>query len=101
MALFTPAAVAAATLKTRFATALRGRISQYQQAYNAIYSAKTVSPADVWTALGADAATILQMQQTEQEILNAAQPGCVPSGPPAGWTVTANTDGTVTAVKTS
>jgi hypothetical protein len=101
-----PAQVAAQQVQSLSLAGFRNLQQFGQQGFNLIWNNPSATPQEVFAALGTNAAAVLQLATLNNStIASAATIGgaTAPNMPsiPSGWTVTPNTDGTVTVTAPS
>ena len=113
MSLFDYETQMANTIRLRLPQRTAQLTAQYIQDYDLVWNGKAPSgpgqlpakapanydPAKTWAALGTDGVVVKRGAEGLAAIINSAKSGSVPAGPPAGYTLTENTDGSVTCTK--
>ena len=74
-------------------------VARYTAEYNAVWANKATTPDKVVTAMGTQAQAIFTKASARAAHLVAMGAVGIPMTIPSGWTMTENTDGSITAVK--
>ncbi len=92
----TPDVAAATQVKVAGNQLFQMMLRSYQGSYNLVWTNPNATPDKIVTAMGTDAVKLFTLSAALAQLLTSAGATGIPLTMPAGWTFTANDDGSAT-----